>query len=629
VTINEAHQHSYPADHWRELRRFSEGNEVDPKGAFLLSADTWNAQAYSDNGLPSEARKHCFRFTNLDSWLKLYVKRYCYSELIGGNRSVKTNVMLASSLSRADRYISKHGYHSLDSLACPHVFEAVWTSLLKHQNSDGRENNKFTASAVLLQARTRPFWIDLSIGFGSPLYVPPIAPHKHRTPLEVGLDKSKVIPDAVSSQLINRLALHRDGKTKLRRFDHLRLCVLLLLVCLGRRVAELLSAPRGEGGDGPLVRYPCRGSEGEASDALWFIMRPNKRGPSEYVYISPEWESLATYCVRQLMNYSDDVRHLAGPEERQLLILVSGMNGTACSQSRVESASHTEDGLDITRKPSEARRSHDGQIKKIATGLSYSSLCKWLNGSVSARRPERNNMGVLEIWDVTEDGSADGPVYRLQTHYGRHTRQSAIAADPQISFITRQRDLNHRHVDMQFAYQHVVEDQNAALMSKITQSPLLGQSDEWLNEAFGISGGDEESGGSSKYQPGLVQLLTPRWAKLLEENRLYFEPNRVPLGVCQEQGGPDGCLTPQGKKKGKVRNLGRDASPAGDSKAVQETAKEMKGQSQYKKNNGESVAKYDAQPAASTTTTMGTVDVLHRLRERLKRIEENGGRESK
>jgi hypothetical protein len=626
VTISEARQHSYPADHWRELRRFSEGNELDPKGAFRLSADTWDARAYSDNGLPSEASKFRFRFSHLDSWLKLYVKRYCYSELIGGSGFLTTtNVRLANSLSRADRYISEHGYHSLDDLASQHVFEGVWASLLMNHNNDGIDNDRFPSSVVFLQARTRPFWVDLSIYFGSPLYVPPVAPHKHITPLEIGLDKSKLIPDEVLSQLINRLALHRDGKSRLNRFDHLRLCVLLLLICLGRRVAELLSTPRGEGEDGPLVRYPCRGREGEESDALWFLMRPNKGGPSEYVYISPAWENLATYCVLQLINYSDELRHLAAPEEKHLLILVSGRNGTAGQKSKAAASSYTEDDFDSTGESSVTPRSHDAHRKKLTTGLSYYSFCQWLNGKANPGHPEYNISGVLEVWGVSEDGSAGGPIYKLKTNYGRHTRQSAIAADPQISFTTRQRDLNHRHADMQFAYQHVVEEQNVALMSKVLRSPLFGQSDEWLNDALGISRGDEESSSPSKYRLGLVQLLTPRWLKLLEGNPLYLEPNRVPLGLCEEDC-PEDCLTHQSKNKVKVRNLSKDVSLTNDSKAVQEKGNEIKGRSrQYKKKTGSSVVKYDAQPAVNTTPATRTEDVLNRLRERRKRVEENGG----
>jgi hypothetical protein len=271
--------------------------------------------------------------------------------------------------------------------------------------------------------------------------------------------------------------------------------------------------------------------------------------------------------------------------------------------------------------------SHDGHSKKLTNGLRYKAFYLWLNGKVYRGH---NIPGVLERWGVTADGSVDGTIYKLKTHYGRHTRQSAIAADPQVSLITRQRDLNHRHADMQFAYQHMVEEQNAAIMSKVSKSPLPTQGDGWLNGVFGLGGGDEESDGSSKYRPGLVQLLTPRWVKLLEGNPLYFKPNRVPLGACDELSGPEDCLMPQGKKKVKALNSSKDASSTDNSKGGREASEEMQCRSRRpEKNNGASVVKAEDQSAASNALAVETEALLRRLRERQKRVEENGGGEAK
>jgi hypothetical protein len=170
---------------------------------------------------------------------------------------------------------------------------------------------------------------------------------------------------------------------------------------------------------------------------------------------------------------------------------------------------------------------------------------------------------------------------------------------------------------MQFAYQHVVEEQNEVIMSKVTRSPLPGQDNTWLTEVFGIGAGDEGSGGKSTYRQGLVQLLSPRWRQLLENSPSFTKPNHRPLGACEE---PEGCLPTRGEKKGRFQN---SSASANNSKAMQET---VTGRSQHQeKNNGSSIA---AQPAATSTVAVETADVLRGMRERLKRLEENGGGEA-
>jgi hypothetical protein len=101
----------------------------------------------------------------------------------------------------------------------------------------------------------------------------------------------------VKRQLLNVLALHREGTVILEPRDHLRLCVLLLQLATGRRIDEILATPRATGPHGPLKRLPSA----DGSDALWLQFAPNKDGPEGTVYVSPAWEDLVTYCVRELI----------------------------------------------------------------------------------------------------------------------------------------------------------------------------------------------------------------------------------------------------------------------------------------------------------------------------------------
>lgn len=606
---------SYPADHWKELCRFIEGDECDPRGAFRLSDDTWNALVYAENGRPTEADKYRFRFSRIRSWLKPYVKRFCYLSLLGSGGLLKSGgAAFPYRLVPADRFISRRGYRSLDDLASPKAFEGVWSSLLRRPSSDDGAEGLLPASAVHLQQQTRPFWADLSIRFGSPLHVLPVTPHRKRILSETGSDKSRVIPDPVSRQLINKLALHRSKISLLNRFDHLRLCVLLLLICLGRRVDELLSAPKGTGPDGPLERYPCRHSDGDAAAALWFVMRPNKGGPSEYVYISPAWEDLAFYCVHQLIRYGDEVRQFAVAEEQHLLILVSTWNWTRGPDAKA--AIIPDENQDFTRRGCLGGQliPRPSSMKRRTSGLSFRAFRQWLSGKNCTDNPELSVIGVLAKWGITEDGTADGPIAKLCTHYGRHTRQSALALHSHLSPVVRQRDLNHRDIDMQVYYQHVIDEQNAELITKVVEQPLHGQSNEWLGEVLGISGQDEESHGSAKYQPGLVQLLTPRWKRLLEDNLSYFEPNRIPLGICDEADGPESCLTPDVRRQ--VRNSDTKVAAAPSSKTAQKASA-----SPRKKRGSHSAER--RQSSADDSGAIKSSDVLKRLRDRQKQV---GGR---
>jgi hypothetical protein len=126
-------------------------------------------------------------------------------------------------------------------------------------------------------------------------------------------------------------------------------------------------------------------------------------------------------------------------------------------------------------------------------------------------------------------------------HDARHKRQSEIAGDPSIPLRIRQMDLNHKDPDMQFAYQHVGAEQKSEIISKVMNSPLRGKDLGWLCDLLGDIGEDKASAGASRYRPGLVQLVTPRWRKLIENNPAYIETNSVKSGICSDPKGPSAC----------------------------------------------------------------------------------------
>ena len=317
--------HRYPLDHWQVLQPFIEGDEQDPKHLFRLADDVWDAWPYAQSGRPTEAAHYRFHFGHLRSFLKPYVKWYCYQRLIGSGKSLSRYAAnLPNYLRSTDTYLLTHEIEALDALADRARFAALWKSLAKpHDASQGARPRK----SVMLQLSTRAFWEHLRVHFGSPEVIPAYTPHVVRKPVEQALDEQQLIPLPVIRQLVNRLALHRDGRERLNRYHHLRLCVLALVLCLGRRIDEVLAAPRGQGPDGPLHTYPAKGTPVE--DALWFQFSPNKQGPHNVVYISPEWQDLVLYCVRSLCVYSDEIRDFAPPAEQHLLILISAWNWTA------------------------------------------------------------------------------------------------------------------------------------------------------------------------------------------------------------------------------------------------------------------------------------------------------------
>lgn len=520
----------YPADHWTLLQRFAEGDERDPKDCFNLADDVWDARSYASNVYPPHAEKYICRFTNLRSWIKLYVKLFSFERLMGrkGAHSSR-DAKIAYHLRRADGFIIDHAIPTLDDLAAPPLFEALWEAQLIPDGSGDKA--RLTVDVVRVQKRTHAFWSYLSSVFGSPLYVPAIAPHTERPLSDVGADTSKLIPDAVVRQLVNILALHRDDIAPLSRYDHLRLCILLLQVCVGRRIEEVFAAPRGEGADGPLKCYPCRATNNDAlSEALWFRFTPNKNGLYEWVYISSEWESLATYCVQQLVSYSDEVRHLASYEESNLLILVSRFNLTASPSVNMRVPLQPADALEQAKALACEKRS--------AGGLRFGAFDQWLNGYNAAKhRRVKRYLGFLEKWNVTHDGSIESQPYHMKTSHARHTRQSILAGDPRVTLLSRHQDLNHTGIDDQFTYQHVLDEENQSLKTKLMNSTLLGRSMQSLDELLGVT--PKEKFGRD--QPVLVTILTPRLQALIENNPHYFERNDVRLGICGESGGREDC----------------------------------------------------------------------------------------
>jgi hypothetical protein len=503
----------YPARHWTELSRFAIGDERDPRGLFRLADDVWEAWPYAEAGRPTTAANYRFYFTRLCSFLKLYVKWYCYERLlVSADTSWSGAIAVVQRLRPADRFILERGFTSIDDIASRTAFEELWAATVIRPAADGEARR--TEVVVSRPAQNRLFWLRLRSYFGAPHVVPP-SPRTSKVPTEYADDRGKIIPEHVIKQLVNKLALHRDGLEPLNRFNHLRLCVVVLTICLGRRIGEVLSAPRGEGPDGPLTRAPARG--GPKGGTLWFRYNPSKRGPSREVYISTEWEDVATYCVRELVKYSDEIRGRAHPKEAGLLILVSMANLTARKKAAEAAANATFTPVAT------------GTDGPAVCGLGIQNLRLWLNGVKSGHTSD----GVLKKWGITVDTRPESPIYELGLTFARHTRQSALALDPQISLIARQQDLNHNDTDAQFAYQHRLAESHEALLRKIGEGKMCGGGVKWLADLLG----DKTAG----YSEGSPTTMTPRWRVLVQNNPLFLQLNRVPCGYCVLPKGPGGC----------------------------------------------------------------------------------------
>lgn len=522
----------YPVRHWARLRRFAVGNEWDPRGLFRLSDDVWEGWPYAVGAGPTQAGVYRFRFSRLRSFIRLYAKWYLYGLLLGrGGRLSGGPPRAIYSLGAVDDYVIEHGFTSLDDLASLAVFKPLWGALVNREKYMADE--ALPASAISKQKDTRRFWLTMRSEFGSPHIVLPLAPHASRLPAEFSCDVSRIVPEAVIKQLSNKLALHRRGAEALLPGDHLRLCVLMLQTATGRRVSEILLAARGEGPEGPLVRLPSRG--GGPTGSLWFVFTPNKNGPGDKAYISPEWEGIVSYCVRELIRYGDELRLFAIKEERHLLILISRLNRTKGRRDVALSAHgrSAECGLSSAGRDGAVIRECDH-----VSGLDRAGFRLWLNGCKSPKHPDRAVKGIMEVWGITADGTSGGPVYVFRTHNARHTRQSVIAEDPRVPPIALQRDLNHRDGDMQFAYQHRSRESNDALLKKLEGGFLVGRGREWLAEALGVKRDGAASPGLKRGRPS---LLDARWRLLVLNNPLFVQASRVPCGFCVLPQGPSAC----------------------------------------------------------------------------------------
>lgn len=519
VTTHEG-VHRYAVQHWPLLRPFVEGSEQDPKQLFFLAEDVWNLWPYARNGIPSNAGDFRVKFTVLRSFLKPFVKWFLYQLILQQAGDLRTSMIsLPYRLKRTEDYLLDHGYTTLDDLAPRLVFEDLWASLLPQKDAP------FAEKDVQSQMNTRPFWLAMNSTFGVPLLVPPLAPCVRRSHSETGLDESSIIPDLVIKQLTNKLALHREGMSVLNRYHQLRLCVLLLDICLGRRISELVLTPRGEGPDGPLSTYPARGKGKQGG--LWFRFEPNKDGRRNQVHVSPKWRDLVRYCVKTILFYSDEVRHLALPEEKHLFILVSAWNYTyGCGCCFSPATEHDTDYkyLHLNKQNKKLRVLIPQQT---ARAMTYDSFRSWLS----------DPSDVFRLWNITENGKADGKIYHMRTHQARHTRQSALAQDPAISPLTRQRDLNHTSLDMQLAYQHHLQQENVKLLEKVVQHQLHGLGTYWLEQCLGLV----EPGTHPAFRPGAPAFTDARLRALIVNNPQFVQTNRVSCGLCALPQGPAGC----------------------------------------------------------------------------------------
>lgn len=516
----------YPVSHWDELSRFVIGNERDPKDTFDLAGDVWNALSYTSHGLPSQPGKFRFHFGHLRSFLKPYVKWYCYQRLLASNGTLSRNTTaFPNTITRTDTYLVEHHYESPDDITVEDAFRSLWDALLLPQTSNNAAGSR---AKVRLQVRTHLFWKQIQGKFGFPQVIPSSAPYEQFRLTESAFDEHQVIPIAVIQQFANKLALHRDGREKLNRFHHLRLCVLMLAFALGRRINEIVTAPRGKGRQGPLTHYPAKGGGPEGS--LWFQFSPNKKGPQDHVYISQEWEDVANYCVGEIIRYSDEIRDIAMPDVQRFLILISHFNLTSGPEAARALPAENIDELVSLQRVTNSRSKKRRQ--KSVTALSYDAFYKWLHG-------QPGSPGILEKWRITINGSADGKIYPLRTHQARHTRQSAIASDPRVPALSRQRDLNHIDRNMQVHYQHNARKQNELLLEKAKKGQLVGPAMEWFSTLFSTDNQNVEQ--QSGFRPGQPQPIPLRWRNLIQNNPQFMQFSRVPCGYCVLAQGPGAC----------------------------------------------------------------------------------------
>src|SRR3954454_20828641 len=102
----------YPQEHLVTIGSFLWGTDRDPRDAFALSDDIWDAWPYAPNGREALRAQTRLRFTRLASFLRPYAKWFCYERLQDGASPRGLARMLAM-LDRADAIMLATGAESL------------------------------------------------------------------------------------------------------------------------------------------------------------------------------------------------------------------------------------------------------------------------------------------------------------------------------------------------------------------------------------------------------------------------------------------------------------------------------------------------------------------------------------
>ncbi len=479
------------------LLRYVIGHERDPQGTFELSSDQWDLGPYISQRTRSPGA-YRVGFRQMRSWLRPYAKWYVHQRIVLTGRGLAGAQQVVAALVRSDRWITAAGVDLID-LGSSDVFDRLWQDLLGEWDGPPSERPRRVAWR---QVVSRPFWKAVSTTFGSPQRVPPVVPFVKKSIAVAAADDTKLIPVPVVKQIMNRLALHRDDVERLSARDEIRLCVLVLHIVLGRRISEVLSAPRGDGPGGPLLDYVAT----DGQPALGFRFVGSKGGGMDtVVYISSEWEDITRYCVTRILEHSDRARPLATSADSRLFILT------------------------ITGRANSGTDGATGGRGQRAARLNYNSFVRWING-----RPDRPReaTGAMTRWSVTEDGAPDGPIHDFKTHAARHTRASVLTSDPKVSRLAAARDLNDRSTEIVSTYQHGVAVQNDTLRRRAAAGELWGRGAAWVKAI--------DTGG---FEAGTPMLISdqPRVAALIRNSPAFVEFNRVETGYCVRPQGPAAC----------------------------------------------------------------------------------------
>src|SRR6266699_483191 len=74
----------YPEEHLATIGPFIWGNQHDPRDAFTLNSDIWDAWPYATNAREALSSQTRLRFNGLRSFLRPYAKWFCYERLQAG-----------------------------------------------------------------------------------------------------------------------------------------------------------------------------------------------------------------------------------------------------------------------------------------------------------------------------------------------------------------------------------------------------------------------------------------------------------------------------------------------------------------------------------------------------------------